>query len=144
MTKVFVLISDNKKVLVGVGVWIFNPAGQILFGKRLSKHGNNMWAPPGGHMEFGETPVMTAIREVREETGLDISQHKISEFAYTNDIFPDKHYVTIHCRVDNFVGVPQIMEPDKCACWHWFDIQNLPEPLFLSARNLLKQNCFQR
>jgi len=144
MYKIIKMNSDIKNVCVGVGVWIFNPNGQVLFGQRLSKHGQGTWAPPGGKMEFGETPVITAIREVREETGLDISQYRISEFAYTNDIFPDKHYITIHCRVDNFVGIPQIMEPDKCAYWHWFDMQKLPEPLFLSAKNLLKQNYFQR
>ena len=104
---------ESQIVRVGVGVWIFNPSGQVLMGQRLSKHGNGTWAPPGGHLEFGETPVMTAIREVMEETGLDISMESIQEFAWTNDIYPDKHYVTIHLRVNNFVGAPKIMEPDK-------------------------------
>lgn len=31
------------------------------------------WMPPGGHQEQDENPRETAIREVREETGLDIS-----------------------------------------------------------------------
>lgn len=31
-----------------------------------------MWMQPGGHMEQFENPVETAIREVKEETGLDI------------------------------------------------------------------------
>lgn len=134
--------SKNKQVQVGVGVWIFNPLGQVLFGYRLSKHGNGTWAPPGGHLEFGETPIQTAIREVCEETGLIIPQNKISEFAYTNDIFPDKHYITIHCRVDNFIGVPKVIEPDKCDVWKWFDTDKLPEPLFLPVINLLKQKVF--
>lgn len=134
--------SKNKQVQVGVGVWIFNPSGQVLLGYRLSKHGNGTWAPPGGHLEFGETPIQTAIREVCEETGLIIPQNKISEFAYTNDIFPDKHYITIHCRIDNFIGVPKVIEPDKCNVWKWFDTDKLPEPLFLPVINLLKQKVF--
>lgn len=31
------------------------------------------WMPPGGHKEFHENPVDTAIREVSEETGIEIS-----------------------------------------------------------------------
>jgi len=32
----------------------------------------NMWLPPGGHVELDEDPNQAAIREVKEETGLDI------------------------------------------------------------------------
>ena len=81
---------------------------------------------------------------MREETGLILPVNQICEIGYTNDIFPDKHYITIHCGIDNFIGTPKIMEPDKCAQWRWFDLNNLPHPLFLSAANLLKQRLFLR
>ena len=130
----------NKQVRVGVGVWIFNPKGQLLLGHRLSKSGRGTWAPPGGHMEFGETPIETAIRETKEETGLIIPKNKIYEFSYTNDVFPDRHYITIHCYAEKFIGAPKLMEPSKCTYWRWFDMDNLPGPLFLPVINLLNQN----
>ena len=37
------------------------------------KHG--FWMPPGGHSELGENPLETVIREVREETGLDVAEY---------------------------------------------------------------------
>jgi len=37
------------------------------------KHG--FWMPPGGHVELHENPLETAIREVREETGLEVESY---------------------------------------------------------------------
>ena len=137
-------MSQEKNVRVGVGVWLFNHNGQILLGKRLSKHGTGTWAPPGGHLEFGETPQQCAARELFEETGLKISPNKIAIFAITNDVFKqeNKHYITVHCKVNFDDGIAQfidVKEKDKCETWKWFDLHKLPSPLFLSARNLLKQ-----
>ena len=47
------IIHDNKVLLV--------------FHKKLQK-----WLPPGGHIDPGELPEETALREIKEETGLDI------------------------------------------------------------------------
>ena len=48
------LIIDNGKVL-------------LLYHKKLG-----VWLYPGGHIEKNETPGQTVIREVKEETGLDV------------------------------------------------------------------------
>jgi 8-oxo-dGTP pyrophosphatase MutT (NUDIX family) len=47
------------------------PAKALLLHHRKLDH----WLPPGGHQESHENAWETAIREVREETGLDISNH---------------------------------------------------------------------
>ncbi|MGE5673733.1 MAG: NUDIX hydrolase [Mycobacterium leprae] len=39
----------------------------MLWHRKLS-----MWLPPGGHIEPGELPDEAAVREVREETGIDV------------------------------------------------------------------------
>lgn len=56
-------------------VWIYNSKGQILLQLRSKTkiHSPNKWAVSvGGHISAGEEPLPTAIREAKEEIGLDI------------------------------------------------------------------------
>lgn len=119
----------HKRPLVGVGVFVWKD-GKFLMGKRRGSHGSNTWSVPGGHLEFGETFEECAIREVKEETGLDITN--IRFVAATNNIFSNenKHSITIWLDSDWVAGKPTIMEPDKFIDQQWRTFQNLPAPLF--------------
>src|SRR6266481_3942782 len=50
-------------------VALFNSAGELLL---LNRKDNDKWTMPGGTLDFGESLTYCAIREVREETGLQI------------------------------------------------------------------------
>ena len=50
-------------------VALFNPAGELLL---LHRKDNDKWTMPGGTLDFGESLTQCAIREVFEETGLQI------------------------------------------------------------------------
>ena len=136
------MINDKENIKQGVGVWLFNPSGQVLMGLRLSKHGFNTWSAPGGKPEKNESLFDTAIRETFEETGIVLKLHTLRFIAITEDFFPDSHYLTAHYRVDNVSSVPRVMEPNKCKEWRWFDLDKLPKNLFVSAKNLLNQKVF--
>lgn len=122
-------------VRVGVGVIILDGT-KILLGKRKNAHGSGTWSPPGGHLEFGETPQECARREVLEETGLTIN--KITAGPYTNDFFQQeqKHYITLFMVAQYAGGNPELLEPNKCESWQWFDVNQLPQPLFLPMMNI--------
>lgn len=112
---------------------------KLLLGKRIKSNNEYAWQFPGGHLEFGETVLECAEREVAEEAGISI--RNVVQCGYTNDVFvnADKHYVTLFVSSDYDKGELTVMEPDKCESWQWFSPNNLPEPLFLPIRNFLKQ-----
>jgi len=67
-------VGHEKIILVHAGGCIFNEQGEVL----LQRRGDcNMWGFPGGALELGETPEMAAVREVKEETGLDVEVGKL-------------------------------------------------------------------
>ncbi len=85
---------------------------------------------------MGETFENTAIREIKEETNLDIINPKV--IAVTNNletfIEEGKHYISIVLLVQNYSGELKNMEPEKCEDWEWIDPRNLPLPHFDASR----------
>jgi 8-oxo-dGTP diphosphatase len=121
---------------IGVGVIVVKE-NQVLLGKRKGAHGSGDWAFPGGHLELFETPEECAYRELLEETGLEAKE--IVRGPWTNDIFDqEKHYVTLFMFVLEYSGSPQVLEPNKCEGWEWFEWDHLPEPLFESIKSLVE------
>ncbi|GFR41035.1 hypothetical protein Agub_g1468, partial [Astrephomene gubernaculifera] len=127
--------ATDVRPKVGVGVLIFRGT-DVLVGCRKGSHGTGTYALPGGHLELGESFEQCAIREVEEETGIQIRD---PAFAYAvNSVFNETtHYVTVFMRVDVDQGVePKLMEPDKCEGWSWVPWDAIPEPVFLPLRAL--------
>lgn len=130
---------ENKRPKVGVGVAVIKE-GKVLLGKRKNAHGEGTWSFPGGHLEYKESWEECAFRETLEETGLSIKNVRFG--TVTNDIFHEeqKHYVTLIMLSDYESGDLRLMEPDKCEQWEWFTWDKLPDALFVSIENLLKDN----
>ena len=63
-------VGHEKVILLFSGGCLRNAAGQVLLQKRGD---SGLWGFPGGAVELGESPEAAAIREVREETGLDVA-----------------------------------------------------------------------
>ena len=61
-------MSEFHKHFVSAGVVVLNSQREIL----LIKGPRRGWEPPGGVVEQGESIELAAIREVKEETGIDI------------------------------------------------------------------------
>ena len=121
---------------VGVGCIVVRD-GRILLVRRHRSHGAGTWSPPGGHLDYGETPQACAIRETAEETGIIVP--RVRFLAITNDIFSaeGKHYVTVWMHGEAAAGIAAVQDPAEISEVGWFDPLALPTPRFLSLENLL-------
>lgn len=78
----FVQFIDPK---VGSAVFALTPDNRVLLVRRSIEPARGSWCLPGGFMEMGETPQETAIRECKEESGLDVAiTGLIDVFYYEN------------------------------------------------------------
>jgi hypothetical protein len=69
---------------------------------------------------------------------LIINQETIKVISITNDMVPDKHFITIGFLAEDVQGEAQVMEPDEITQWKRFDLNNLPTPLFFPSEKVIK------
>lgn len=117
--------------LVGVGVVLACPKGIVLL-KRKGSLGAGEWSFPGGRLEFEESVISCAHREVMEEVGV-FMEWCVRGDIITEDIVPGHHYITLYCygRTSQF---PRIVEPDKASDIMFVsNYDDLPRPLFMGV-----------
>ena len=80
-------VGHEKVILTYAGGIILNEKGEALLQRRGD---NNRWGFSGGAIELGETPEETAVREAKEETGLDVETGRlIGIYTDSNLVYPN-------------------------------------------------------
>lgn len=118
----------DKIPKVGIGALVLKN-GKVLLGKRKGSHGAGEYGFPGGHLDFGESYEEGVRRECREEAGIEIENIRFLCLSSVRQ-YKDKHYVDIGFVADWKSGEAKVLEPEKCEFWAWYDLDNLPSPLF--------------
>ena len=86
-----------QRPIVGLGAAIFGPRGIVLI-KRGNPPRVGAWSLPGGAQDLGETVKEGIIREVKEETGLDVKVLEIIDVVDSINRDPDgriKYHYTL-------------------------------------------------
>lgn len=108
------------------------PDTVVLIRRKNPPHG---WAIPGGFVDYGETLEAAAIREAKEETGLDVEL--VRQLHTYSDPARDPRFHTVStvflARAD---GVPQ--GADDAAEARVFPCDALPEPLVFDHADILQ------
>ena len=98
-----VLIVKENKILLGLR----NP-DKMKASSELQ--GQGTWTMPGGKVEFMETLVNAAKRELEEETNLKAT--KLDFLCISDDMTDTAHYVTVGFIVREYNGELKTMEPE--------------------------------
>lgn len=63
----------RKPLLGAIAVLLHD--GHVLLARRSNPPDRGLWGYPGGHVEWGETALDAAVRELQEETGIIAEPH---------------------------------------------------------------------
>jgi ADP-ribose pyrophosphatase YjhB (NUDIX family) len=115
------------------------PDSKILLIKRNTVPFIGYWALPGGRMDPGETVGQTIIREVREETGLEITiVCKVGEYVEkgVKDDVEYEYYPT--CFLVKPVGGEIKMQESEIQEINLFNLNQLPTPLAFEHEKMIR------
>lgn len=133
---------------IGAFAIIFDEQGRVLLGRRRDF---DMWNLPGGGVESGELPTEAAIRETREETGLEVTTERLVG-VYGKVDNPDELVFAFVCRVTG----GQLSITDEADACRYFAVADIPpntspkhverihDALRLGASSLGSQPLFRR
>ncbi|MES2013717.1 MAG: dihydroneopterin triphosphate diphosphatase [Pseudomonadota bacterium] len=127
------------KTPVSALVLIHTPDLQVLIMERADKKG--FWQSVTGSLEQGETPLQTAIREVREETGLDTTQYDLQDWHTSNvyEIYPHwrhRYAPGITHNTEHLFGLslpetlPVKLAPNEHVQYQWVDWREAAQRVF--------------
>ncbi len=110
---------------------------RILLVKRKFEPRAGEWSFPAGFVEWGEGPEQTAIREVQEETGLNVAVRSLYG-VYRGQDYPDHEILLVVYRGEILGG--KLQPGDDALEAQWFDLAHLPESIaFRLHRNILAE-----
>jgi phosphoglycolate phosphatase len=109
--------------VVTVGALIYNDAGEVLM-VRTHKW-SNLWGIPGGKTKWGETSEAALRREIREETGLvitDIQFVLVQDCIHSPEFYRDAHFVLLNYTA-RAAGTQKVTLNDEAREYKWVTVE---------------------
>jgi ADP-ribose pyrophosphatase YjhB (NUDIX family) len=128
---------QRKNPLPTVDVIIEFQGGVVLIRRKNPPHG---WAIPGGFVDYGESLEEAAVREAREETGLDVRLKRQMHTYSAAGRDPRFHTITTVYVAE---GLGSIEAADDAAEAGVFTLDTLPDDIAFDHRDILA-DYFQR
>jgi ADP-ribose pyrophosphatase YjhB (NUDIX family) len=124
-----------SSVTSAVGAVVTDSAGRVLLCQQ--SQGHRLWGLPGGKIRPGESPVHAAIRDIREETGMETEIiDLVGIYHLTGDTcgedLPDLLMHVFRGRCER--GEATVNAPGRICRLSWHDPSDLPEPMTATTR----------
>ncbi len=121
----------DHKVNISVDVLLLRGNSVFMLCRKNTGFEDGKYCLPSGHVELHESPIEAAVREAREETGVDIDpvDLKLVHVIHRRNLKTEprfQEYVDFVFLADRWSGEPVNQEPNKCEHEKWVDLGTIP------------------
>ncbi|MCB1894766.1 MAG: NUDIX domain-containing protein [Zoogloeaceae bacterium] len=120
--------SRHHAIPTGVHLILRRDDRVLLMRRANTGFFDGLFSLPGGHVEAGESIAMTAIREGREELGIELAEASLATVGVIHRL-SDSNRIDFFVEVERWAPEPRRAEPDKCDLLDWYPEHALPAPL---------------
>ncbi len=122
----------------GVHVLLERDGSVLLMRRAGTGFFDGLYSLPGGHVEEGESIRATAVREMREELGIDVAEAALVTVGVVHRR-SDTNRIDFFVRALEWSGEPRIAEPHRCDDLYWCARNALSEATVPYIREALRQ-----
>ena len=112
-------VGVERRPVATVGALIYNDPGEVLM-IRTHKW-SDRWGIPGGKIQWGEPSEEALLREIREETALEVESVRfvmVQDCIHSTEFYRDAHFLLLNytCRVR---GTPAVTLNEEAETFRW-------------------------
>jgi 8-oxo-dGTP diphosphatase len=134
-------MAERHKIIASVYM-LFVRDGKILLLRRCNtEYEDGNYGLVAGHLDAHESLTAAAIREAKEESGVDIDANDL-EVKTTMHRRQSDERVDFFFEVKKWTNEPINTEPDKCDDLSWFPLDDLPPNTIPYIRQAIE--CYQK
>ncbi len=134
---------SGRSLLVAASYVILRRGDEVLLQRRQNTgYMDGFWASLAGHVDPYESALDAAVREAREEAGVEIRVEDLRSLTTLHRVQVGGPQVEQRCdfffEATRWTGEPTVLEPAKCAALEWFALDALPDDVVPYERLVLE------
>ncbi len=129
--------AERRKTDGTVVMFLIHKDGKFLVEERIRENSSHrgFFIIPAGHVDEGETPEQTVLREPNEEHGITPTDYVLLDTFENMSLGGD--FLLVHAYlITNYVGEVTNKEPEKCKL-HWMNFEEAKEKMVLGSSRLV-------
>lgn len=125
------------KLPIAVHVFLLRPEYIVLLQRHNTGFEDDNYGVPAGHLEPGESIIHAAIRECREEVGVELDRSNLRAIGVTHYTSPTGDGVDFFFTATQWQGVPTACA--ECSAVEWYRLDALPSNTISFVRRAIEK-----